>query len=108
MGPSGQYLAQDFQRFNQCPVTSLLLPSTNGSHEGHESDEGDEGRHWCHDCVAGLRLRRRNHRIESEGREGRRGGHCHDRGRSAKEEWLLQACWCAQLEAQKEARSTSS
>merc|ERR1711879_1107660 len=39
-----------------------------------------------------------------EGCEGRGGGHYDVGSRGAEEEWLLQACWCAEHEVEEEAR----
>merc|ERR1712110_1067886 len=90
------------------PPSTRSLSSTNGSHEGDESDEGDEGRQRNHDCNSSIWLRRGNDWIEGEGREGRCRGHCHSRGRPVEEKQLLQARWCFELEAEEEARPTSS
>merc|ERR1712046_333126 len=69
---------------------------------GSERRKGWKG----HDSNRRVPIRRRNHWLETEGREGSCGGHGGRSGRSAEKDRLLQDCRCAQLEAEAETCNT--
>ena len=82
------------------------LCTHNGANESNESDEGHEGDESCqrcHDRDPGLRFRRRDLRIEVQGREGRCWRYRDRRGRAIEEKWLFQVRWGLEPETQEEA-----
>merc|ERR1712066_79500 len=84
--------------------TYLVLASSDVAAKSDESDEGSERcKRWKgHDSNSRVPVRRRNHRLETEGCEGSRGGHGGRSSRSIEKGWLFQDCRCAQLEVEVE------
>merc|ERR1711879_925125 len=81
------------------------------SNEGHEGDEGcwcQEGGPQGYDGNSSLQLSGLQHRLEGEGREGRRGELHVGCSGAVEEERVFQVRRCVELEAEEEACDASS
>merc|ERR1711879_638240 len=82
---------------------SLCLFVFSLSHGANESDEG-----FCFVGICCVQLSCRDHWLEGQGRQGRRGGLGGSCRRGVEEKRILQACWRAEFEIEKEACNASA